>query len=67
VVSVTEEVHGRNQGHMEDWRSAPHRRQAYAFRSPGGTRSLRPLRDDIMKHDGCGFNEIEAQARVSSL
>jgi hypothetical protein len=24
-------------------------------------------RFDIMKHDGCGFNEIEAQARVSPL
>jgi hypothetical protein len=24
-------------------------------------------RFDIMKHDGCGFNEIETQARVSPL
>jgi hypothetical protein len=31
------------------------------------TVSVRAERFDIMKHDGCGFDEIETQARVSPL
>jgi hypothetical protein len=34
---------------------------------PNVARPRRRERFDIMKHDGCGFDEIEAQASVSPL